>query len=227
MIKQLEWDTDFFGYKVGHAIIGSDDININDELLKEANNFKLVYLISDKEIKTEIEKLYLVDIKTTLVKEPLIKEKCIELKIVENTEGNEEQLKNLALQSGIYSRFKKDSNFKNNEFEKLYLKWITDSINKKIADTVLIYVENDVCKGFITLKYKENYAEIGLIAIEEHSRGKGIGLSLLCTVNNLTKDKGLTGIHVTTQFENIPAMKLYKKAGYKIVSKKYVYHLWN
>jgi len=102
-----------------------------------------------------------------------------------------------------------------------------DSIYKVIADNVIVFKEDGNYKGFISVKFREIFSEIGLIAVDEKSRGKGIGKGLLDYVNNLTLDKGLYEIQVTTQFENTTAMNLYAKAGYNIISKKYMYHLWN
>ena len=53
-----------------------------------------------------------------------------------------EQLINLSIQSGLYSRYKIDPDFKNNEFENLYLAWIENSVNKKIADHTFVKKED-------------------------------------------------------------------------------------
>jgi len=225
MIEKLQWDTDFFGYDVGQVIF-TDDVKI-DDILKEAEKFKLVYLVSGQEINYKPVRLQLVDIKTKLTKEVSIKEDCLTNNIAEYDGNNDEQLIQLALQSGIYSRFKKDQNFKHNEYERLYLRWITLSINKTLADNVIVYKEKDCYRGFITVRVKGDFPTIGLIAVEEQSRGKGIGRSLLHYVNNIIKKMELHKIEVTTQFENKPSLRLYESAGYKIVSKRYIYHIWN
>ena len=228
MIKRLDWDSNFFGYEIGQVEINYFDQKSKSVLLNEADRFKLVYITSNKEMYPIIENAKLVDIKIQLTKEVLIEEDCKKVNLSEYNLENNEQLKKLAFQSGIYSRFKRDINFTKNEYEKLYAKWIEDSINKLIADNIIVYKDNcNQYKGFITVKHKMDFAEIGLIAVDELSRGKGIGVALLNYVNNLTKVAGLKKIVVTTQFENIPAMKLYERAGYKVISKKYIYHLWN
>lgn len=227
MIKKLEWDSDFFGYSVGQLVISQSTQKQLPALLIEASDFKLVYVFSDERINPEREELKLVDIKTRLGKK-LNKKNHTIANVHEYTGGEDDQLKKLALQSGIYSRFKMDSNFVNNEFEQLYLKWISDSINKTIADKVIVYKEPERnCKGFVTLKFQENFSEIGLIAVAEESRGKGIANALLDYVDNCAVEVGLKRIEVVTQFDNFPAMNLYEKAGYEIISKKYIYHLWN
>ena len=228
MIKRLDWDSNFFGYEIGQVEINYFDQKSKSVLLNEADRFKLVYITSNKEMYPIIENAKLVDIKIQLTKEVLKEEDCKKVNLSEYNLEDNEQLKKLAFQSGIYSRFKRDINFTKNEYEKLYAKWIEDSINKLIADNIIVYKDNcNQYKGFITVKHKMDFAEIGLIAVDELSRGKGIGVALLNYVNNLTKVAGLKKIVVTTQFENIAAMKLYERAGYKVISKKYIYHLWN
>ncbi len=228
MIHPLDWDTDFFGYAVGQTENNFEDENTKARFLKEAKNFRLLYIVSEKEINPVIKGSYLVCIKTRLSQEIVSDEDNFNLPFCEYDGVNHQQLKALALESGTYSRFNVDPNFTNHEFEKLYLKWIADSIEKKVADHVIVYKQDpDKCRGFVTLKFKEHFSEIGLIAVDKLSRGKGVGLGLLKYVNNLTRQKGLKKIVVSTQFENEPAMKLYEKAGYKIISKKYIYHLWN
>jgi dTDP-4-amino-4,6-dideoxy-D-galactose acyltransferase len=228
MIEKLEWDSDFFGYPVGQIQIEKPDLENISNAIKNSIEFKLIYLISPQRIDFSVAGLKLVDIKTRLRKQIKSKPDYSFQKIHEYTGGEDDQLKNLALQSGIYSRFKRDSNFINGEFEKLYLKWISDSINKTIADKVIVYKEpGSCCNGFVTLKFKNNFSEIGLIAVDEKSRGKGAAKSLLAFTDHQTIKEGLNKIEVVTQFENLPARKLYEKAGYEIISKKYIYHLWN
>jgi dTDP-4-amino-4,6-dideoxy-D-galactose acyltransferase len=228
MIEKLEWDSEFFGYPVGQIQIEKPDRENISNAIKNSMEFKLVYLISPQRIDFAVTGLKLVDIKTRLGKQIKSKPNYSFQKIHEYTGVEDDQLKSLALQSGIYSRFKIDSNFINGEFEKLYLKWISDSINKTIADKIIVYEDgNKNYNGFITIIFKEQFSEIGLIAVDEKSRGNGIGKALLDYADHCTISRKFNKIEVVTQLENISAMKLYKKCGYKIISTKYIYHLWN
>jgi dTDP-4-amino-4,6-dideoxy-D-galactose acyltransferase len=227
MIETLNWDSGFFGYPVGRIIINDN----TDSLLpyeSEIRNFKLIYLFSDNQLSLNDGRVHEVDIKTTLVK-GIAKADTYPVNdsIVEYTGGQDEDLKALALESGVFSRFKMDPGFKDDEYTKLYLKWITDSINKKIADKLFIYSSDGFIEGFVSMKLKETNAEIGLIAVHEKSRGKGVGMALLQAVFHATQQLGLPCTKIVTQLANAPAMKLYLKAGFEIESKKFIYHLWN
>ena len=227
MIKKLKWDSEFFGYDVGKVVIEENQVVSEQELIKESYPFKLVYIFSDIKLDFKHFKSKLVDIKTTFYKKQLAWEENPEFIHCKDEPAACNNLRQLALESGVFSRFKRDNNFTNNEFEKLYSQWINDSIKKINADHIIVYKENNICKGFVSLKFQKEIAEIGLMAVDEDSRGEGIGLTLLGFINNLSRSKGFPEMRVTTQFENIPAMQLYEKAGYTILSKQYIYHLWN
>jgi dTDP-4-amino-4,6-dideoxy-D-galactose acyltransferase len=85
----------------------------------------------------------------------------------------------LALQSGEFSRFKRDKNFRNKSYEHLYTKWIQNSTNKKLAFCVLIFGDINEPEGFITVQKKGNDAHVGLFAVNNKARNKGIGKKLM------------------------------------------------
>ena len=227
MIEKLVWDSDFFGYPVGRLEIGNSDQIQLIPFLEEGKKYKLIYLISEERLNVQIKNLQLVDVKTRLRKKIRTKFLTLDENIGEYTGEQDDQLKKLALQSGIYSRFRIDAHFTNNEFEKLYVKWIEDSIKKTIADKVIVYKDDGKCNGFVTIKFKGDFTEIGLIAVDEQSRGNGIAKRLLNHAERIAVSNGFNKIEVVTQFENLPAMSLYKNAGYQIISKKFIYHLWH
>jgi dTDP-4-amino-4,6-dideoxy-D-galactose acyltransferase len=132
----------------------------------------------------------------------------------------------LALQSGVYSRFNTDEEFTNNEYNRMYTEWIKLSVERKIADEVFVYQEHNSILGMVTVKIIGNTATIGLIAVDQISRGKSIGSSLLTTVENYAYVKGCVNIEVATQKNNILACQFYEKSKYFISNTSWVYHFW-
>ncbi len=231
-VERLAWDSDFFGYEVGKIDL-KNNMSLDYELfLIAASKYKLVYIFSKYSINYDL---------INLVDEKIIFEKILDFQFEETNKDTFDiqsfdenihsvsQIKNLALESGIYSRFYLDKNFKNNEFEKLYISWIEQSINRKIAFEILVATnKNKTILGFITLRKKnENTVEIGLVAVSEASRGKGIAKKLLNFSFKKVKELGFKTILVVTQNQNIPAMKLYESVGFEIKEKTFVYHYWN
>lgn len=234
MFKHLDWDSQFFNYKV--ALLDSEKVHSETEVegcLKELKKmrYKLAYIfipLQNKELNEIVKQQggLLVDTKTTYATSSIIGEE-VSANIISFL-GNEpvKDLLNLAIESGIYSRFSKDKNFKNNEFWRLYTEWITNSVSRKMADEVLVYNENNKISGFVTLKANGSNGKIGLIAVSATLRGKGIGRELMKASHNWYLSKELTTATVVTQGENKPACKLYEKCGYHISEVQNVYHFW-
>lgn len=230
-IETLDWDSDFFRFKVGKLVCNSTDDFDFDAFRIAAELYKIVYVFSKNKI---------VDHSLKLVDEKVVLERKIELeRLQEITEftidsfsdgiHNFEEIRQLALESGVYSRFNVDQNFNNEEFEKLYTSWIEQSIQKKIAFDVLVATKwNNIIVGFMTLNKKsEILADIGLVAVSASERGKGIASQLLHNSFQKLKLLGYEKVQVVTQFENIPAMNLYQNAGFEIKERTFIYHYWN
>ena len=226
-ITQLKWDTDFFGYKVGKLLL--NDNNLDENLLIN-NDFKLIYLFCNEPLSEDLVKkhnLFLSDEKIDLITNvsnltfnKFENENLFELTILDDN------LLDLTFQSGHFSRFKIDSNFKNNEFETLYTAWIEQSISHKNADKVIGFSINNKVVGFITFVLKNNMFDIGLIAVNEQHRSLKIGKQLLAYVFNYSVSKNVEFVTVTTQNKNQGALNFYLKNGFSINKTTYIYHLW-
>ena len=217
MIKQLNWDTEYYGYKVGQIKMSNNKKFSASAFQTYVNDYKLIYVLSSE--KVAINGLKLVDKKVTFQQKTSIKDdlnKNPSAKIESFKEGvhDYESLKKLALSSGENSRFKIDENFKNNEYSKLYNQWINNAVYKDKAMDILIYRDKEIL-GFTTIEKKSKYlAVIGLVAVSEQERGKGIASKLIESSINRAFELGFKTIQVATQFENIPAMRLYEKCDF-------------
>lgn len=221
-VKYLEWDSDFFNKKIGKITIDNED----DISLKEIINYDLIYVFSqngklnlnlvDKKIVYLIDDLknYSVDFNN--------------LELFHVGKNNHHDLLDLALQSGELSRFKLDSNFKNEEYKKLYTEWIKKSISKELATDIIIKKDNEKIIGFASLARKDNrLADIGLVAVDADYRGKGIAKEIIKNTIALAKKQGYKKIQVVTQLDNRPANLLYEKTGFEKNNLTYIYHIWN
>jgi dTDP-4-amino-4,6-dideoxy-D-galactose acyltransferase len=233
--KILDWDSQFFGYKI--AAIQATNLNLDklEKILIELRDqsVKLIYCfagpgdeISNSSFKS-VSGL-LVDEKVTFFKRISEADTFTGSEFIKpyNLHYASEKLKSIALQSGIYSRFNIDPSFKNKEFEKLYLEWIEKSVQKEIAEEVLVYYDNEDEKGLITLGLKENSGSIGLLAVDENMRGKSIGKKLVQSALLYFKEKKADIVEVVTQTKNKSACGFYKSVGFKVKSLVNIYHLW-
>ena len=232
-IEILEWDSNFFNIKVGRVTSPILDNNELSAVLKELKKMKidLGYYSSPLPLTLfpGIPYLYdinLVDKKITYLKN--INENIIFSNSVKEYKAQypDKKLLQLAVESGIYSRFNVDAKIGRSKYEELYKKWIINSVNKKIANKVLVYLDKNIVAGFVTLGEKNSRADIGIIAVDAEYRGKGIGKNLMSSAENWFANKNYNEMQVITQKDNLPACRLYESCGYKIDKMEYFYHLW-
>ncbi len=228
-IIQLEWDSNFFDYEVGKLYIpknGHFEISVLPE-----NEFKLIYLFSEEPLSDHKLKslgAQLVDVKVELAKSTAIMplnfndKNTYEVKPINELSNS---LISLVLESGVYSRFKLDQNFIQNEYERLYIAWIKKALEETNSKVYGAYLDTQLL-GFISLSMKSGIADIGLIAVYEKARGMHIGKILLHEANNYANNNDSSAITVVTQEKNEQAMAFYIKNGFSVQNKTYTYHLW-
>ena len=226
LVKKATWDTDFFGYNVGTLDVSNGEEV--DKILTASNDFRLIYIMADQPIETTQSKL--VDIKVMLTRN-LEHEKsyseCNELEIFDKEIDSFEDLENLALQSGVYSRFNLDSNFVNYEYERMYKAWLAKSIQDSSIDVLIKKISGKIV-GFVTLVHKGAVVgEMGLLAVDTNYRGMGIAKELVQSCIAIGVRRGYKEINLMTQGDNLQAMNLYKKYKFLIRQTKYIYHYWN
>lgn len=230
-IQPLYWDSDFFNLRIGTVFIESpyDSTILIEQTEHLRNLYDLIYVFSAEKIAstTEFNKVMaLVDEKTIYEKDVISSEICEDVKLYSDFKPNKELYK-LALISGTYSRFNLDKNFPENSFEKLYRKWIEESVNGTLANAVFVHAANDMIDGMITVKWDDECANIGLVAVDSDVQGRGIGSMLLQYLHTYLKhNTTVKKISVATQWRNIKARNWYEKNGFKIRSIIYIYHWW-
>ena len=230
-IEHLNWDSDFFGYKVGRISLDKTvpDQPSEDLILKAKQDaYKLLYLFVPAEnydINTPAAQL--VDQKATYAK-TITGRSTVDTSEVESYTAPDpnEAITDLALQSGEYSRFRVDPGFMNNEFRRLYEIWIMNSVNRSIAEEVFVIRDQDKEIGLITLSIKNNIGNIGLLSVDSSYRNRSLGKKLLAKVEDYCFEKGITTIHVVTQSDNKIACSFYEKNGYRLFTCEKIYHLW-
>ncbi len=232
-IRQKEWDSEFFCLNVAEAILSdfseSNLIKFVETLKK--GKYSLVYIYPQDIKSYELlinNKIPLVDKKVSFQKNVKISSITL-VKEIQSYRLNKEypKLLELAYASGEYSRFKLDTNFEISAFENLYKTWLDNSINKKIADDVLVWCsEKNEMLGFITYKIKNSILKIGLLAVDKNARGYGVGKALMQHIEYIAYNNKLSIIEVDTQENNQIACAFYKNIGYKVHKTQSIFHLW-
>jgi dTDP-4-amino-4,6-dideoxy-D-galactose acyltransferase len=224
-IEKLKWDSDFFNLDIGKLDLAKESqTNDISKLIALKPEFDLIYIYSKSDLKNEISQFE--DCKVVL-------SYSIGSRITDNDcvcscdEWMYDSLLSLALQSGEYSRFKLDPKFEPKAFSRLYEEWLKSSLDRVIADEVLSFNDSEGLPiGFVTLGKKGDYCEIGLLAVNESSRGQGIGKKLIYQAINYTLAQGYKELRVPTQKRNIKALEFYKRMNFKVIDETYIYHYW-
>lgn len=238
--QQLDWDTNFFRFSV--AIV-TETIGSKDQLTSllnhaESNHIKLLYWPTISRVESitdsQLEKLgaSLVDKKVTFVID--LSHITLEKTVLSpnatiepyNPSLSKDDLYTLAVQSGEYSRFAVDKNIPRAKYEELYIKWIKKSLDKELAQEVLVVHESKHIAGMVTLGKKNGRGDIGLLAVDKNHRGKNFGEALVREAQSWFIDNGYDTGQVVTQGRNIAACNLYKKCGYVMEKTEYYYHIW-
>jgi len=227
-LKQLSWDSTFFKKKISSLIITEENFHIEDlHRIFENSNDDLIYVFSNAE---NIPKETLLKYNGHLVDKKIVFSSNIHKgafsKNVSPFFEKKEELYSLSRAAGTYSRFRRDPNFTEEVFFRFYDKWIENSINKNIADIVMVYNDKNTIKGLITAKHDEKKATIGLFSVEQKSRGKGLGHELINHLFAYLNELGIRQLNVATQLENTNACSFYSKIGFKKSNITYIYHFW-
>lgn len=235
--KILQWDSEFFGFGVAKIVPSQLNSTELDDVIKKlrSNQITLSYWASDPEdhesqIVAKTAGLFLADKKVTYSRKissgdmsGIMFDRKIEQYI--DNQLNDELL-SLALQSGIFSRFRVDKKIPEAKYEQLYKLWIEKSISKEIAESVLVTKISDKIVGMVTVGCKNDRGDIGLIAVNESARGMKIGEMLVNAALHWSAKKGHNTAQVVTQGVNRAACNLYEKCGYHVEKTENIYHIW-
>ena len=230
--KYLEWDSDFFGINV-------EKITLNGAVwcfetfkkLLYSSPADVVYIFCPNELQTndiELTGAIKYDEKVTYKKKITINNSLIDIAIVDVFKGEvNDELENITYTSGIYSRFFLDPKF-NPWFEKLYRKWIHESVSNKNGIVFVIQdKDNNQLAAMVAASIDNHIGKIVLLAVDRQYRGKGYAKQLLTACDNWFLKHRVKICEVVTQKANVSACKLYECCGYNIQKEELVYHYWN
>jgi dTDP-4-amino-4,6-dideoxy-D-galactose acyltransferase len=235
------WDSEFFGFPVGEINGRELDEGPLADALVEAQHagFALVYWQSDagREVSTRLLERFrgqLVDrrrryrLSVTGEGVSLASEGgSSSHEVAEHAIGPaSDELAQLAIAAGEFSRFRVDPRFPPVLFEALYRTWIERSTLHEIADAVLVARSDAGVSGISTLSTHASCGTIGLISVREDRRGQGVGRALMAASHRWLADRGIREASVATQESNQRACGLYERCGYRVAERSLIYHFW-
>lgn len=225
----VDFDTKLFGFKtakITHVESGSVE-NLIDELKQSgiqyatfripANNFPLIH---------ELERAGFVLVDGILSFEQELTGVSTyhqDKNIREARKTDKEKLRTIAGLIFSLARFYSDPFIPKEKASELYMRWVDNSLLRKIADLVLVYAQKREILGFITLQKKGRVGYIPLVGVAEKSQGKRIARKLITASIIRFKEWKMDKVKVETQMINIAAIRAYLACGFKVVNSYFTF----
>ena len=230
--KILDWDTNFFKFKVAEIRKNSlSEISKGEKILQSLsdNNVKLAYYTSEEELPALCSD-YSLDL--IIHRVPLEREILKEFPIHNNIsfyDKNypEQSLIELAQLAGHQGRFGLDPKISVAECDGIFKNWIINSVNKTMAKYTLVYREQSEIVGFATIDIQKGKGYTPLFAVKRKFEGKGISFALMRAIETVLRKEGCKIVVGGTQKLNEKALKVYKRYGLVPQRPEFIYHLWN
>jgi [ribosomal protein S18]-alanine N-acetyltransferase len=99
----------------------------------------------------------------------------------------------------------------------------------KANSTCLVEIQGENLRGFIIVDCREGslVGSIETIDVDPEYQNQGIGTKLLAAAEEEMRQQGITTSQLEVSEKNAFAIKLYKKAGYKLKERLREYYLYN
>ena len=227
----LEWDSNFFGVRIGRVHAGRFDSAAVDAWRRDQHVLCLYYLaeLSDTTSIHAAQDLgfRLVDIRTTFYTHlPIHPAPSSTHQVRRAVVEDLPTLRELTTDSFIHSRFYHDPHFLNEKCGELYAIWVEKQLNQPNA-TVWVTEDESGLAGFVTVvDLNQVRTSISLIGIAARTRGQGMGSSLVKHVLNDSGERGFSEFEVVTQACNSGAMNLNQSCGMRVVLQQVWLHGW-
>lgn len=142
-------------------------------------------------------------------------------------EADIDALRAIARVSHTDTRFYADLRFPRDRCDDLYDTWIDRSC-QGWAQTVLVPDVAGRAQGYVTVHVDDarSRGSIGLIAVAEEARGRGVGAALVRGAVAWCHAHELNTVSVVTQGRNIGAQRVFQQCGFRTSKVEFWFHKW-
>ncbi|MDO8748060.1 MAG: GNAT family N-acetyltransferase [Candidatus Omnitrophota bacterium] len=139
--------------------------------------------------------------------------------------GDEPRLEKIAGSAFKYSRFHRDPLISKDIADSVKVEWVRNFFKGIRGNAMVVALDKEKPIGFLQLINKDDAILIDLIAVDILYQGKGVASAMISFTENNFKGKKL--LRVGTQIANIPSLRLYEKAGFRVKESSYIFHYHN
>lgn len=226
--RSLPWDSNFFGCKTARLDITGD---CAEDDLKQAleQDFDVCYIYvfqNMPEISARLLSLgaVLYDHKATFGKTLSASDAGQPDPMVLELKNSSSEAVDLAVSSGVYSRFYLDPGFRPKQ-PALYERWIANCFEQENGRVFAIH-QGDVLAAIEGVTVSDGMGHLELIAVHPDFRRRGFAGKLIRAADDFYLASGASAAEVVTQLDNKPACATYQSCGYTLNETVDVWHLW-
>lgn len=230
----LEWDSRFFGHRISriHGQTLTEDRELLIRRQAQAEGVECLYLLASASDATtvavaEAAGYRLTDIRVAyerlLPSDEVVSPTPRTVRL--SRPDDRAALSAIAASSHREARFYFDPRFSRSRCDDFYRTWIERSLDGW-ADAVFVVESDGMPAGYVSCHRVEGAVNIGLLAVDEHARGDGLGRALVAAVLAHARSVGASVATVVTQGRNVASQRLYQQAGFVVRSVHLWFHYW-
>lgn len=231
----LDWDSRFFGH--GVARVRGDTLTpdraADIDAWSRRTGASLLYFLARADDPPTIRAAEaagyrLTDVRMTFERQATTEDREPLTRAVRPYEEDDlRALRALARVSYRDSRFYQDDRIPREKADGLFELWTENACRGSPSHVRVAEVAGRVA-GYATIDARadERLARIGLIAIDESFRGRGLGRALVESALTCAASWKLDRVEVVTQGRNVAAQRLYQRCGFLTRGVQLQYHKW-
>jgi ribosomal protein S18 acetylase RimI-like enzyme len=236
--ERLDWDSDFFGMPIARfaAPVVDEETLLQADTWCHAREIRCLYLLLTPDNAHEIGTVKKAGYRSVATRVELFAD-CGQSRASLGSGRSSDvraavrsdlpALRAIAGHSHHASRFYADGGFSEAKCNLLFETWIQRSFDSQ-TERVDVVTTEGVPVGYVAYGPDALGAsgQIGLIAIAESYRGRGLGSALVCRVLEWVDSEQVSGLSVVTQATNLAALRLYRQHAFETTSVAEWFHKW-
>lgn len=240
-LELLKWDSNFFGFPIGRINASKVDgpFLAQADFWAQKHNLQCTYFLCDpghheSVVACETAGFHLMDIRVTLswnlLKWPYQAEKAgnsgLSFRLANSADVC--HLERMGQDSFSFTRFYTDQRFARSKVSELYQIWIrNDCQTSGESGSVVVAELGGEIVGYVSYHHRSpSLSQVGLVCVDSSRQKVGVGTALLAEASRRIMTTGREHFEIVTQAQNLAAMHLYEKVGFRQTQVQLWYHKW-